>query len=53
MKILDIAKLSIKQDSALYNSMLGCDLINRLEQREVKAEDTFKKNKNINKNRKG
>ena len=30
MKFSEVARVTIKQDSALYNSMLGCEIINRL-----------------------
>jgi hypothetical protein len=30
MKFSDVARVTIKQDSTLYNSMLGCEIINRL-----------------------
>lgn len=30
MKLSEIARLNIKQDSTIYNSMLGCDLLSRL-----------------------
>ena len=45
MKLSDIARLSVNQDSTIYNTMLGCDLISRIQQREVKTEGNYKKNK--------
>jgi hypothetical protein len=47
MKFSEIARVKIEKDSTLYESMLGCDLISRLQQGEIKAEDTYKRNKNI------
>jgi hypothetical protein len=53
MKLSEIARVNIKQDSSLYNTMKGCDMLSQIQQGEIKAEDTFKKNKNINKKSKG
>jgi len=43
MKLSDIARVTVKKDSEIYKNMLGCDLISRLQQKEVKAEVDYKK----------
>jgi hypothetical protein len=65
MKLSDIARLSIKQDSTAYNTMLGCDLLSRLTENGEKQKlennsrynrqnQNFKKKiKNFGKGRKG
>ncbi|MDD4415080.1 MAG: hypothetical protein PHR14_11170 [Oscillospiraceae bacterium] len=30
MKLSETARITVKRDSTAYNSMLGCDIINRL-----------------------
>jgi hypothetical protein len=53
LKISEIARVNIKQDSTIFNDMVGCDLVSRLQQNEMKSKDTYKRNKNINKKSKG
>lgn len=37
MKLSEIARVTVKKNSELYENMLGCDLISRLQQRESKT----------------
>lgn len=49
MELSEVARLNIKQDSDSYNSMVVCDLISRLQQKEIKPKNQYKKVKSCNK----
>lgn len=49
MELLDIARLNIKKDSESYNTMIGNDLVSRLQQNEIKSDIHYKKVKKCNK----
>ncbi len=51
MELSDIARLNIKNDSEAYKSMLACDLISRIEQKETKPK-SYKKIKSNNRKKK-
>jgi len=47
MKISEVARLSVKKDSILFSSMLGCDLISRLQHQEMQSKLEHKKTKKV------
>lgn len=51
MEFSEIARLNIKQDSESYNSMVVCDLVSRLQQKETDSDIHYKKVKKCNKNK--
>mgnify|MGYP000995700692 CR=1 FL=1 len=50
MELSEFVKLKIK-DSESYNSMVVCDLISRLQQKETDSDIHYKKVKKCNKNK--
>lgn len=51
MELSDIARLTIKLDSEAYKSMLVCDLVSRMQQKETKPK-SYKKIKSNYKKKK-
>lgn len=48
MEFSEIAKLNIKKDKS-YNSMVVCDLVSRIEQKETKSKEYYKRIKKLKK----
>lgn len=45
MELSGIARLNIKQDSKLYNTMIGNHLVSSLQQKEIKSDIQYRAKK--------